>query len=223
METVPNYPYLSEGSRDRVLTSDTYTVIGDREKAPGYDEWKTAQTLHSSAQTESQLERELIRVLRAQGYEYLPRLTDEAALIRNLREQLERLNTRPEEGAYGPNSGFHFSDEEFDRLLNRHIARYNDGILEKAKLIQEERRINFYLDDGTPRNIILIDAVNPARNRMQVINQYRVPDDQGKTLNRYDVTILINGLPLVHIELKRRSISIRRAFQQIERYQGEGF
>ena len=73
METVPNYPYLSEGSRDRVLTSDTYTVIGDREKAPGYDEWKTAQTLHSSAQTESQLERELIRVLRAQGYEYLPR------------------------------------------------------------------------------------------------------------------------------------------------------
>lgn len=177
----------------------------------------------NSLQTESQLEAELIDTLKNQGYDYLPHLTDEAALIRNLREQLERLNTRPEEGAYGPNSGFHFTDEEINRLLTEHIARSNDGILEKAKLIQEERFIDFRLEDNTLRNIMLIDVANPTRNLMQVISQYRVPATNGKTLNRYDVTILVNGLPLVHIELKKRSVGIQEAFQQIERYQGTGF
>lgn len=140
----------------------------------------------NSLQTESQLEAELIDTLKNQGYDYLPHLTDEAALIRNLREQLERLNTRPEEGAYGPNSGFHFTDEEINRLLTEHIARSNDGILEKAKLIQEERFIDFRLEDNTLRNIMLIDVANPTRNLMQVISQYRVPATNGKTLNRYD-------------------------------------
>ena len=223
METVPNHPRPAEGRTESILSSDDFTVIADRSKATGYDEWESQHKNKREHQSESQLESELIETLKTQGYDYLPRLTDEAALIRNLREQLERLNTRPEEGAYGPNSGFHFTDEEFNRLLTEHIARSNDGILEKAKLIQEERFIDFRLEDGTLRNIMLIDAAYPARNHMQVINQYRVPAPNGKVLNRYDVTILVNGLPLVHIELKKRNVSIREAFNQIERYQNEGF
>ena len=223
METVPNHPRPTEGRTESILSSDDFTVIADRSKATGYDEWESQHKNKREHQSESQLESELIETLKTQGYDYLPRLTDEAALIRNLREQLERLNTRPEEGAYGPNSGFHFTDEEFNRILTEHIARSNDGILEKAKLIQEERFIDFRLEDGTLRNIMLIDAAYPARNHMQVINQYRVPAPNGKVLNRYDVTILVNGLPLVHIELKKRNVSIREAFNQIERYQNEGF
>lgn len=223
METVPNHPRPAEGRTESILSSDTFTVLGDRIEAPNYDEWVKANENRNGLQTESQLEAELIDTLKNQGYDYQPDLTDEAALIRNLREQLERLNTRPEEGAYGPNSGFHFTDEEFNRLLTEHIARSNDDILEKAKLIQEERFIDFRLEDNTLRNIMLIDVANPTRNLMQVINQYRVPATNGKTLNRYDVTILVNGLPLVHIELKKRSVGIQEAFQQIERYQGTGF
>ena len=223
METVPDHSRPAEGFTERILSSDTFTVLGDRTEAPHYKDWVKANENRNGLQTEAQLEAELIDTLTDQGYEYLSDLTDEAALIRNLREQLERLNTRPEEGAYGPNSGFHFTDEEFDRLFTEHLARSNDGILEKAKLIQEERFIDFRLDDGTLRNIMLIDAKYPARNLMQVINQYRVPATNGKTLNRYDVTILVNGLPLVHIELKKRSVGIQEAFQQIERYQGTGF
>lgn len=223
METVPDNPRPAEGFTERILSSDTFTVLGDRTEAPHYKDWVKANENRNGLQTEAQLEAELIDTLTDQGYEYLSDLTDEAALIRNLREQLERFNTRPEEGAYGPNSGFHFTDEEFDRLFTEHLARSNDGILEKAKLIQEERFIDFRLDDGTLRNIMLIDAKYPAHNHMQVINQYRVPATNGKTLNRYDVTILVNGLPLVHIELKKRSVGIQEAFQQIERYQGTGF
>lgn len=223
METVPSHPRPAQGCTERILSSDHFTVIGDRTKAPGYDEWAAEHEKRRDLQTEAQLENELISTLKTQGYDYLPNLTDEAALIGNLREQLERLNTRPEDGAYSPTGGFHFSDEEFNRLLTAHIARSNDGILEKAKLIQEERFIDFRLDNGTLRNIMLIDAANPARNRMQVINQYRVPAANGKILNRYDVTILVNGLPLVHIELKKRNVGIQEAFQQIERYQGTGF
>ena len=223
METVPNHPRPAEGRTESILSSDDFTVIAEIAKAKGYNEWEAQRKQKEDYQSEAQLEAELIETLKAQGYEYLPRLTDEAALIRNLREQLERLNTRPEEGTYGPNSGFHFTDEEFNRLLTEHIARSNDGILEKATLIQEERFIDFRLEDGTLRNIMLIDAAYPARNRMQVINQYRVPAANGKVLNRYDVTILVNGLPLVHIELKKRDVGIHPAFQQIERYQSEGF
>ena len=223
METVPNHPRPTEGHTESILSSDDFTVIAKLKGTDLYEDWKAQHQKKREHQSEAQLEAELIETLKTQGYEYLPRLTDEAALIRNLREQLERLNTRPEEGTYGPNSGFHFTDEEFNRLLTEHIARSNDGILEKAKLIQEERFIDFRLEDGTLRNIMLIDAAYPARNHMQVINQYRVPAPNGKVLNRYDVTILVNGLPLVHIELKKRNVSIREAFQQIERYQNEGF
>ena len=223
METVPNHPRPAEGRTESILSSDDFTVIAELAETKDYKEWKAQHQQKREHQSEAQLEAELIETLKTQGYDYLPDLTDEAALIRNLREQLERLNTRPEEGAYGPNSGFHFTDEEFNRLLTEHIARSNDGILEKAKLIQEERFIDFRLKDGTLRNIMLIDAAYPARNRMQVVNQYRVPAANGKTRNRYDVTILVNGLPLVHIELKKRSVGIQEAFQQIERYQGTGF
>lgn len=223
METVPNHPRPAEGRAESILSSDDCTVIAKLKGSDLHEEWKAQHQQKREHQSEAQLEAELIKTLKTQGYDYHPDLTDEAALIRNLREQLERLNTRPEEGTYGPDSGFHFSDEEFDRLLKNHIARSNDGILEKAKLIQEERFIDFRLEDGTLRNIMLIDAVHPTRNKMQVINQYRVPAANGKTLNRYDVTILVNGLPLVHIELKKRSVGIKEAFQQIERYQGTGF
>ena len=164
-----------------------------------------------SYQSEAALEREFIQLLTQQGYEYL-QIHQEADLIANLRRQLEALNS------------YQFSDSEWDQLFHNAIANPNEHIVEKTRKIQEDFVQVLRRDDGTSKNISLIDKKNIHNNRLQVINQYEVSQGQGAQHdNRYDVTILVNGLPLVHIELKRRGVAIREAFNQINRYQRDSF
>ena len=164
-----------------------------------------------SYQSEAALEREFIQMLTQQGYEYLP-IHHEADLVANLRLQLETLN------------GYQFTDSEWEQFFTGAIANPNEHIVEKTRKIQEDYVQVLRRDDGTSKNISLIDRKNVHNNRLQVINQYEVSREQGaKHDNRYDVTVLVNGLPLVHIELKRRGVAIREAFNQIDRYQRESF
>lgn len=159
-------------------------------------------------QSEAELEQGMIAQLQRQGYEYA-HIHHEDELIQNLRQQLEKLND------------FHFSDNEWERFFKAEIANEGKGIIDKAETIQRDNIKAFTLDDGTQKNIYLIDQQDPHHNYTQVINQYEVND--GKRPNRYDVTILVNGLPLVHIELKRRGVSLKEAFNQINRYGRESF
>ena len=164
-----------------------------------------------SYQSEAALEREFIQLLTQQGYEYLY-IHQEADLIANLRRQLEGLN------------GYQFTDSEWERFFSDAIANPNEHIVEKTRKIQEDFVQVLRRDDGTSKNISLIDKKNIHNNRLQIINQYEVSQEQGaKHDNRYDVTVLVNGLPLVHIELKRRGVAIREAFNQINRYQRDSF
>lgn len=159
-------------------------------------------------QSEADLEKEFIRRLGELGYEYLT-IHKEDDLIVNLRAQLEKLNN------------YSFSDSEWKRFFNDYIANANEGIVEKTRTIQEDHVKTLKHDDGTSKNITLIDKKNIHNNFLQVINQYAV--DTGSRKNRYDVTVLVNGFPLVHIELKRRGVPIREAFNQINRYQRDSF
>lgn len=163
-------------------------------------------------QTEAALERDFIAQLQAQAYEHL-RIDSEADLIANLRGQLGALN------------GIEFTDAEWQRFFNQSIAGANEGIIEKTAKIQEDHIQVLRRDDGSIKNIYLIDKLHIHNNRLQVINQYEVPQGEtgGTHANRYDVTILVNGLPMVHIELKRRGVDIREAFNQINRYQRDSF
>lgn len=162
-------------------------------------------------QSEANLEKEFIRMLIEQGYEYL-NIHSEKDLILNLRVQLEKLND------------YHFSDDEWDRFFKNSIANQNEGIVEKTRKIQEDNVQVLKRDDGSTKNITIIDRKNIHNNFLQVINQYEIGRDDGaKYNNRYDVTILVNGFPLVHVELKRRGVAIREAFHQIDRYQRDSF
>ena len=164
-----------------------------------------------SYQSEAELEREFIRMLTEQGYEYLT-IHTEAELLINLRAQLEKLNN------------YSFTDTEWDRFLKECVANPNEHIVEKTRKIQEDYVQVLKRDDGSSKNIALIDKKNVHNNYLQVINQYTVSQEEGaKHNNRYDVTVLVNGLPLVHIELKRRGVAIREAFNQINRYQRDSF
>ncbi len=165
-----------------------------------------------SYQSEAELERELIRLLQSQAYEYLP-ITSEAQLVANLRTQLEALNSLT------------FSDAEWDQFFSERIVGANDTIVEKTVRIQEDHVQLLKRDDGFVKNILLIDKQNIHNNRLQVINQYEIGQGDGGSArsNRYDVTVLVNGLPMVHIELKRRGVDIREAFNQIDRYQRDSF
>lgn len=158
-------------------------------------------------QSEAELEKAFIKQLRLQAYEYLP-ITSEADLTVNLRRQLERLNK------------ITFSDAEWDRFFTTCVAGANDGIVEKTTRIQEDHIQVLKRDDGTVKNIYLIDKQQIHNNALQVINQYEA---EGVRSNRYDVTVLVNGLPMVHVELKRRGVDIREAFNQINRYQRDSF
>ncbi len=170
-------------------------VREERERETGY-------------QSESDLENELIAQLQRQGYEYLP-IHNEAELIANLRRQLEALND------------ITFTDSEWQRFFKSEIAKESNGIKEKAFTIQRDYKKSFVREDGTQLNISLIDKKDVHHNITQVINQYSA--DSGSQKNRYDVTILVNGLPLVHIELKRRGVLLKEAFNQINRYGRESF
>ena len=161
-----------------------------------------------SYQSEAALEQEFLRLLCAQGYEYLE-IHDEAALIANLRRQLEGLND------------YAFSDSEWTRFFKDCIAGANDGILEKTRRIQLDHVQVLRQDSGASKNIYLLDKKLIHNNRLQVLHQYE--QTAGSHDTRYDVTVLVNGLPLVHIELKRRGVAIREAFNQIKRYQRDSF
>lgn len=163
-------------------------------------------------QAESALEQELIRLLGSQAYEYMP-VTSETQLVANLRTQLEALNQ------------ITFSDSEWADFFEAKIAGKNDGIVEKTVRIQEDHVQTLKRDDGSTKNITLLDKQNIHNNRLQVINQYEIARGEGGAnyANRYDVTVLVNGLPMVHIELKRRGVDIREAFNQINRYQRDSF
>jgi type I restriction enzyme, R subunit len=162
----------------------------------------------SNYQSEAELERSFIEQLKTQAYEYVS-ITSEEDLVINLRKQLEKIN------------GFSFSDTEWERFFVGEIANPNQSIEEKTGTIQEDYIKNLTCDDGSIKNIYLIKKDNVHDNILQVINQYEVED--GQRANRYDVTVLVNGLPLVHIELKRRGVAIQEAFNQINRYQRESF
>lgn len=166
----------------------------------------------SACQSEASLEREFIKLLQSQAYGYL-HVTSESQLVENLRIQLEALN------------GITFSDAEWERFFGQRIAGANEGIVDKTVRIQEDHVQLLKRDDGSTKNVMLIDKANVHNNRLQVINQYEVDEgeDGAARSNRYDVTVLVNGLPMVHIELKRRGVDIREAFNQIDRYQRDSF
>ncbi|MCC6687217.1 MAG: type I restriction endonuclease subunit R [Fimbriimonadaceae bacterium] len=161
----------------------------------------------TSYQSEDALEKEFIKQLERQAYEHL-RIGSEEQLIANLRKQIEALND------------ITFSDSEWAQFYGTKIAGQNDGIVEKTVRIQEDPVQLLTRDDGSTKNVKLIDRQNIHNNRLQVINQYEI---EGTRANRYDVTVLVNGLPTVHIELKRRGVDIREAFNQIDRYQRDSF
>lgn len=172
-----------------------------------------AETKSASAyQSEADLEREFIKLLESQAYEYLP-ITTEQQLVANLRIQLQALN------------GITFSEEEWERFFHEKIAAANDGPGEKTVRIQEDHIQLLKRDDGSTKNVSLIDKKNVHNNRLQVINQYEIAQSEGGAArsNRYDVTVLVNGLPIVHIELKRRGVDIREGFNQIDRYVRDSF
>ena len=159
-------------------------------------------------QSEADLERELMQDLIHQGYENPQHLTTPQALLANIREQLQKLNQVT------------FSDAEWKRFVEEYLDKPNENFVEKSRKIHEDYIYDFTFDDGHIQNIYLVDKKNLTRNKVQVINQF---EQKGKHLNRYDVTILVNGLPLVQVELKRRGVAIREAFNQVHRYSKESF
>ena len=185
-----------------------YNVVMEMSNSTVVTEYKPVQKRSDSYQSEAALEKEFIKMLEEQGYDYL-QIHDSNSLINNLRKQLELLNK------------YTFTDNEWERFFNDNICNNNDGIVEKTRKIQEDNIQVLKRDDGTSKNITLIDKKCIHSNRLQVINQYE--ENDGSYKNRYDVTILVNGFPLVHIELKRRGVALKEAFNQINRYQRESF
>ena len=187
----------------------TYNIVASMEEATVVAEYTPSYgDRPTKYQSEADLEKDFIRLLCEQGYEYLT-IRNEQDLIFNLRVQLERLNK------------IAFTDNEWETFFKDTIAAPNASIADKTANIQEDARKVLYRDDGTFKNIDLIDKNNIHNNSLQVINQYE--EARGTRATRYDVTILVNGLPLVHVELKRRGIAIREAFNQINRYQRDSF
>ena len=182
-----------------ILATNESTVVAEYEPQPRRSD---------AYQSEAALEQAFIKMLSEQGYEYI-NINNENDLIDNLRKQLELLNN------------YSFTDKEWDSFFKHKIANNNEGIVEKTRKIQEDYVQNLIRENGTTMNISLIDKKNIHNNRLQVINQYE--EDGGKYDTRYDVTILVNGLPLVHVELKRRGVAIKEAFNQINRYQRDSF
>lgn len=185
-----------------------YNVVMEMQNATVVSEYEPEKKRSDAYQSEAELEKEFIRMLTEQGYEYV-QIHDSETLIHNLRHQLELLND------------YKFSESEWTRFFNNNISNNNDGIVEKTRKIQEDYIQVLKKDDGTSKNIYLLDKKNIHNNRMQVINQY--VENDGNHDNRYDVTVLVNGLPLVHIELKRRGVALKEAFNQINRYQRDSF
>ena len=189
----------------------TYNIVAASNESTVVAEYIPESARSDAYQSESELEQEFIRILAAQGYEYLD-IHTETDLVANLRKQIERLNQ------------YVFKDSEWEQFFSDCIANNNEGIVEKTRKIQTDHVQVLHRDNGMTKNISLIDKKNIHNNRLQVINQYEVGTADGANHdNRYDVTILVNGLPLIHVELKRRGVAIREAFNQIKRYQRDSF
>ena len=185
-----------------------YNIIVSTSESTVVSEYEPQTKRSDAYQSEAELEKGFIRMLCEQGYEYLEIHTAED-MVANLRRQLERLNK------------YVFTDAEWKRFYSQSISNSNEGIEEKSRKIQEDSVQVLKRDDGTSKNISLVDKKNVHNNFLQVINQYE--EGRGNFENRYDVTILVNGLPLVHVELKRRGVALKEAFNQINRYQRDSF
>lgn len=188
-----------------------FNIVAQSSESTVVTEYKPQSKRSEAYQSEADLEQEFIRLLCELGYERLT-IHKEADLITNLRTQLEKLNN------------YRFTDDEWKRFWDEVLANTNSGILEKTRLIQEDYVQVLRRDNGESKNIQLIDKKCIHNNSLQVINQYAISTEEGAAHdNRYDVTVLVNGLPLIHIELKRRGAPIREAFNQIDRYQRDSF
>ena len=188
-----------------------FNIVSQSDESTVVTEYRSHVKRSDAYQSAAQLEKEFIRLLEELGYTYLP-IHSEADLIFNLRKQLEKLND------------YTFTDSEWKQFFSNCIANKNDGIAEKTRRIQEDYVQVLHRDNGATKNIYLIDKKNIHNNILQVINQYTISKNDGANYdNRYDVTVLVNGLPLIHIELKRRGVPIREAFNQIDRYQRDSF
>ena len=188
--------YNTIAETQNYIVLDNYTKLSKVSEAP------------ATYQSENALEREFIEDLVEQGYEYLPQLTTPAALLANVRTQLQNLNS------------VSFSDAEWQRFVEEYLDAPSDNLVEKSRKLHRDYIYDFVFDDGHIQNIYLVDKKNIIRNKVQVINQF---EQKGSHANRYDVTILVNGLPLVQIELKKRGVAIREAFNQVHRYSKESF
>ncbi len=187
------YDYKAIAESNTFIVLDKYTKID--QQGGGY-------------QAEADLEKELIQDLRNQGYEYRSEITTSETMLANVRIQLQTLNN------------MQFSDPEWMRFVENYLDNPNDSIVDKARKIHDNYIHDFVFDDGHIQNIYLFDKKNTARNKVQVINQF---EQAGSHANRYDVTLLVNGLPLVQVELKKRGVAIREAFNQVHRYSKESF
>lgn len=189
-----NYKTIAESNNFIVL--DKYTKFSELNDAP------------VSYQTEADLEKELIQDLQNQGYEYLPKLTTQEIMLANVRVQLQTLNN------------MEFKDGEWSRFAKEYLDKPSDTLIDKTRKIHDDYIYDFVFDNGRIQNIYLVDKKKIARNKVQVISQF---EQTGTQANRYDVTILVNGLPLVQVELKKRGVAIRQAFNQVHRYTKESF
>jgi type I restriction enzyme R subunit len=185
-----------------------YKTIAESNNFIILDNYHKDWQISESYQSEDDLERELIRDLENQGYEYLPGLNTPDKMLANVRSQLQTLNN------------MRFLDGEWLRFVEQYLDKPSDNSLDKTRKIHDDYIFDFVFDDGHIENIYLLDKKTIARNKVQVIKQF---EQTGSAANRYDVTILVNGLPLVQIELKKRGVAIREAFNQVHRYSKESF
>lgn len=185
-----------------------YKAIAESKKFIVLDKYTKECQANENYQSENDLELELIQDLQNQGYEYRQDLNNSKTMLLNVREQLQLLNKTQ------------FSDEEWQRFVEKYLDRSSDNIVDKTRKIHDDYIYDFVFDDGRIQNIYLVDRKNIARNKVQVIKQF---EQTGSHANRYDVTLLVNGLPLVQIELKKRGVAIREAFNQVHRYSKESF
>ena len=185
-----------------IAESNNFIVLDE------YDKCGVVCDAPTAYQTEASLESEFIRDLRNQGYEYLPDISTSDDLLANARIQLQNLNDVV------------FTDEEWKRYVEEYLDKSGDSLVEKTRKVQDDYIYDFVFDDGHIKNIYLADKKNIVRNKVQVMRQIT---QEGTQVNRYDVTILVNGLPFVQVELKKRGVAIREAFNQVHRYSKESF
>ena len=185
-----------------IAESNNFIVLDD------YEKYSVLNDVYAGYQTEAALESDFIKDLSSLGYEYLCDIKTPDALLANVRTQLQTLNDVA------------FSDSEWERYVEEYLDKPGDSLKEKTRKMQDDYIYDFVFDDGHIKNIYLVDKQNIARNRVQVINQF---EQVGTHTNRYDVTILVNGLPVVQVELKKRGVAIREAFNQVHRYSKESF